>query len=247
MEFIKIKTTQNVDLRYTLASLGSRISAYLLDTLILYGYLFIVYEIIQIIESSFQSEALIITSVFILASPYIFYYLFMEYYFNGQSIGKKALKIKVVKLDGTQPGLGEIALRWVFRIIDIPLGGSVAVLSIVINEKGQRLGDMAAGTTVVKLRDKVKIDDIKPNEIKDLDFYNLRIKNILDLNDEDIRIVSEVLKAHKENKLKHPELNLLKTKRGIEARLGISSDIPSLRFLESIIEDYNLAAFQRDK
>lgn len=247
MEFIKIKTTQNVDLRYTVASLGSRILAYILDSLILYGYLFIAYEIMNSFGNSINSDAVIITLLFILASPYIFYFLLTEYYFNGQSIGKKALKLKVVKLDGTQPGLGEIALRWVFRLIDIPLMGTVAVLSIVLNEKGQRLGDIAAGTTVVKIKDKVKIEELKPNEIKDLDIFNLRIKNILDLTDDDIRIVSDVLQAYKENKLKYPDLNLLKTKRGIENRLGISSDIPSLRFLEAILEDYNLAAYNRDK
>ncbi len=244
MEFIKIKTTQNVDLRYTVASLGGRIAAFIVDSIILYGYIFIVIEIFQIIN---PSDTLLIFLLLIFAPPYIFYYLLTEYYFNGQSIGKKALKLKVVKLDGTQPGLGEIALRWVFRLIDIPLMGTVAVLSIVLNEKGQRLGDIAAGTTVVKIKDKVKIEELKPNEIKDLDIFNLRIKNILDLTDDDIRIVSDVLQAYKENKLKYPDLNLLKTKRGIENRLGISSDIPSLRFLEAILEDYNLAAYNRDK
>lgn len=244
MEFIKIKTTQNVDLRYTVASLGGRIAAFIVDSIILYGYIFIVIEIFQIIN---PSDTLLIFLLLIFAPPYIFYYLLTEYYFNGQSIGKKALKLKVVKLDGTQPGLGEIALRWVFRLIDIPLMGTVAVLSIVLNEKGQRLGDIAAGTTVVKIKDKVKIEELKPNEIKDLDIFNLRIKNILDLTDDDIRIVNDVLQAYKENKLKHPDLNLLKTKRGIETRLGISSDMPSLRFLESILEDYNLAAYNRDK
>lgn len=244
MEFIKIKTTQNVDLRYTVASLGGRIAAFIVDSIILYGYIFIVIEIFQIIN---PSDTLLIFLLLIFAPPYIFYYLLTEYYFNGQSIGKKALKLKVVKLDGTQPGLGEIALRWVFRLIDIPLMGTVAVLSIVLNEKGQRLGDIAAGTTVVKIKDKVKIEELKPNEIKDLDIFNLRIKNILDLSDDDIRIVSDVLQAYKEDKLKYPDLNLLKTKRGIENRLGISSDIPSLRFLEAILEDYNLAAYNRDK
>lgn len=244
MEFIKIKTTQNVDLRYTVASLGGRIAAFIVDSIILYGYIFIVIEIFQIIN---PSDTLLIFLLLVFAPPYIFYYLLTEYYFNGQSIGKKALKLKVVKLDGTQPGLGEIALRWVFRLIDIPLMGTVAVLSIVLNEKGQRLGDMAAGTTVVKIKDKVKIEELKPHEIKDLDIFNLRIKNILDLTDDDIRIVSDVLQAYKENKLKYPDLNLLKTKRGIENRLGISSDIPSLRFLEAILEDYNLAAYNRDK
>ena len=51
----------------------------------------------------------------ILYLPFFFYDFLCEIFLNGQSIGKKILKIKVVKIDGTQPGLGSYFLRWIYK------------------------------------------------------------------------------------------------------------------------------------
>jgi uncharacterized RDD family membrane protein YckC len=59
---------------------------------------------------------------------------------NGQSLGKKVVAIKVVKLDGTQPGIGSFILRSILRVIDIQLlNGLVALISVAASDKSQRL------------------------------------------------------------------------------------------------------------
>ncbi len=96
----------------------------------------------------------------ILFLPLFFYHLLCETYLNGQSFGKKIMKMRVVKLDGTQAGIGSYFLRWILAPIDIYFTyGSVGLVTMIVNGKGQRLGDLAAHTTVVKLKAETKLDD----------------------------------------------------------------------------------------
>lgn len=76
---------------------------------------------------------------------------------NGQSIGKRARKIKVARMDGGRPSLGQYVMRWVLRPIDSI--SYLGALVILINGRGQRLGDLAAGTCVVSMRKRTSLDD----------------------------------------------------------------------------------------
>ena len=146
MQNVGIHTTQNVFIHHQLAGLGDRIGAYLLDLAIIVAYGFAVFFIIALLEMELSNSLML---VFFL--PVFFYDLLFEILMDGQSPGKRQLRIKVVKLDGTQPTLGSYILRWILRPIDVLFYGGVAILCIVIGGKGQRLGDIPAGTTVVKL------------------------------------------------------------------------------------------------
>ena len=101
--------------------------------------------------------------VFFLFPVFIAYHLICEAMWNGQSIGKKALGIKVVKCNGQQMDMGDYGKRWMFRLIDILLsGGSVAILTIMSNDYNQRLGDIVGDTCVIKTspRNQISINDV---------------------------------------------------------------------------------------
>jgi len=162
MEGLLIETTQNVTLEYQPASIGERILAYLLDALVVFAWVLG----IGLLFGIFSNETLRDTEGFfllvaVLILPVIFYDLALEILLNGQSVGKKALGIRVVMLDGRQPTLGAYLMRWLFRLVDLTLfSGVVAVITIAVNGKGQRLGDLAAKTTVVKLRPPVSLERV---------------------------------------------------------------------------------------
>jgi uncharacterized RDD family membrane protein YckC len=147
MQTVSVRTTQNVVIDYPVASLGDRILAYFIDVLIMIAYVILLILVIGFGEIG--SPAIIISLISI---PLFLYHLLFEIFMNGQSPGKRQMNIKVVRLDGTPPTIGNYIIRWLLRIIEIDLmSGAIALLTIAISGKGQRVGDIAAGTTVVKL------------------------------------------------------------------------------------------------
>jgi uncharacterized RDD family membrane protein YckC len=120
MNTIRIITTQNVELEYELASLGTRIGGYIIDMCIQGGLTILFYIIIDIFNKTLGFEYLDdndwIMMIFLL--PYLlvsFYSLICESVLNGQTVGKLLLKTRVVKLDGSQPTFGAYLLRWLAR------------------------------------------------------------------------------------------------------------------------------------
>ena len=126
MTQIAINTTQNVQINFTAAGVGDRILAYLLDLLIkiaygivIYGIFFYLLGINNYLDSTDQWSRM--ATILIFALPIIFYTIVLESIFEGQTVGKKLLKIKVVKIDGYQATFAEYLIRWFMRIIDISL------------------------------------------------------------------------------------------------------------------------------
>lgn len=238
MDSVKIQTTQNVDIEYELASIGDRILATLLDYLFFFAYI----VFLLIIGSAtagiiFQSIVVIV----ILCLPILLYDLLCEMFMQGKTFGKMIMKIKVVKLDGTQASFGAYLLRWLLRIIDTRiLSGGVAVIAIFLNGKGQRIGDMAAGTTVIKMKQKVTLNDTilmkaKPN-------YTLVFPEVSKLSDTDIAIIKEIIQVSiRTNNNDAIEKLAQKTK----ATMGITPNLPNAQFLTTVINDYNHYIFDK--
>src|SRR5690606_6486216 len=135
-----------------------------------------------------------------LLTPPFFYHLLCEIFMNGQSIGKRQMKIRVVKLDGSSPGIGSYLLRWILRPIDISLfSGGIAILSIAITRHNQRLGDLAAGTTVVKtdVRQDFPVFAVEEN-------YTPSFPEVVSLSDADIEVIQRVLKVYRDSGNQQP-------------------------------------------
>ncbi|RRA99105.1 RDD family protein [Larkinella rosea] len=229
---VSILTSQNVTLEYEPASLGDRILALLLDYLIFFGWLIFYMILVAQVPNVFRSNFW--TGLFLLL-PFMLYDLLCEVFLNGQSLGKIAMKIRVVMLDGSQPGLGAYLLRWLLRLIESPffLGGMVAVITIAVNGKGQRVGDIAAGTTVVKLTRPVSLAQVTYRALPE--DYQVRFPEVTQLTDRDLNIIREALRQN------NPEISGLAADK-VKQVIGVRSDLDDTTFLRTLINDYQFLA-----
>jgi uncharacterized RDD family membrane protein YckC len=240
MQTIEIQTTQNVNIEYLVASVGERIVAAIIDVLIMIGYFIAVFFLyIWLIDETDGSTFYFpVAYGVILFLPLFFYHLLCETFLNGQSFGKKIMKMRVVKMDGSQAGIGSFFLRWILAPIDYFLYGAVGIVTMIVNGKGQRLGDLAAHTTVVKLKSEAKLDDtilrVTPTN------YEVKFPQVSSLSDKDISLVKEVFDLN----YKKPDIIvytriLNKTKEAIEKKIGVNTNLHPLTFLDTVLKDYN--------
>src|SRR5580700_8154459 len=135
METITVRTTQNIDIDYEIGGLGERILAYLIDLGIFLALWFLIS-----VSFAYLPNSGIQVFYWILSILLLFYDLVCEVFFNGQSIGKLIMKIRVISLDGARPKFSQYLLRWLFRIVDFELtlwlGG---LISVAMTENGQRI------------------------------------------------------------------------------------------------------------
>jgi uncharacterized RDD family membrane protein YckC len=241
MQTIEIQTAQNVNIEYPVASVGDRVVAAIIDQLIMVGYIIaIIFIYIWLLDLTDGSALYFPVAYFvILFLPVFFYHLLCEIYLNGQSFGKKIMKMRVVKLDGTQAGIGSYFLRWILAPIDLYFTyGSVGLVTMLINGKGQRLGDLAANTTVVKLKAEAKLDDtiLRATPVN----YDVKFPQVSALTDKDIAIVKAVLDMNYKNPdVMMYERMLQKAKEAVEKKTGISSTLHPITFLDTVLKDYN--------
>lgn len=240
MSEIQINTTQNVNINFTLASVGERIVAHLIDLLIKFAYAGIIWWIFSsIVDSSPTLQSLdwwsMVAIYVLLLFPFIFYSLVLEALFEGQTLGKKAMKIRVVKIDGYQASFVDYVIRWFFRIVDLNmLSGFIALISIVVSEKGQRLGGMTSGTSVISLKNKVRISHTILEEIGE--DYKPQYPTVINLSDNDMRIIKETFITARDAK---DNDTLVKLRNKVEEVIGVTSTKDTITFLNVIIRDYN--------
>ncbi|WP_447636449.1 RDD family protein [Flavobacterium microcysteis] len=241
MTQLSINTTQNVNINFTAATIGDRILAYLLDFLVKAAYVIVTYYIFfyalginKLLDSMDNWSKISVLVLFYL--PVAFYSLIFESLLEGQTLGKRLLKIKVVKIDGYQASFGDYIMRWLFRVIDVSFSsGIVGLISIIASEKSQRLGDMAGGTSVITLKNNININHTILEEI-DVSYvptYPLVIK----LNDNDARIIKETFN----NARTHRDYQMIsKLKMKIEDVTGIRNQSGNDEdFIKTILKDYN--------
>ena len=233
METYNLNTSQNVSLEFRIASVADRMLAYALDLLIIGTAALIVTLVLSQTGFGFSPWMLI------MFFPVLFYHFLFEMFFNGQSPGKMIMGIRVVKTDGSQLTLGSCFIRWIFRLIDITLmGGAVAVLVIIINGKGQRLGDLAAATTVLKTTRKGELERTIWTEVEEN--YEIRFPQVELLSEKDIQVVKDVLLTAYKNGYTQTASDLVrKTRTAINEKTGISSELNDRSFLVTILKDFN--------
>lgn len=241
MTQLTINTTQNVSINFTAASIGERILAFLTDFLIMIAYMIVVFWLVFNVLGVGQATAnwnqwSVIALSMVIQLPVMFYSLIFESIFEGQSLGKRLLKIKVVKIDGYQASFGDYLIRWLFRLVDIFTNfGIIGLAAIVSTEKSQRLGDITAGTAVISLKTKISIDSTILQNVEDdyVPVYPLVIK----LSDNDVRIIKENFEAAL---ARHDYPLLEKLSQKIETVTGIKNQAESKQqFIRTVLKDYN--------
>lgn len=237
MRTIDITTTQKVTIQYELASLRDRALAYIIDFLVVLGTILILN---LFFIGAFGPDARNIFEFAIQYPTIIFYTLLMEYFNDGQTVGKMVVGIKVVKLDGKAPNFSDYMTRWVFRSIDLYLSFfSIGSLLISSSDKAQRLGDMTANTTLIKVRFNLRfrLDDIE--KISTRDEYEPMYPQVRQLDEEDMLLIKNIItRVQKYPNSAHQQvLNQLVS--DLTIRLDVS-DMPQnkIEFLKTLIKDY---------
>ncbi|BAU56112.1 RDD family protein [Mucilaginibacter gotjawali] len=240
MGIITIHTTQNIDIDYEIGGLGERILARIIDFVIFIPFLFI-----GIFFSVSGSQTAIIIFYAFLALIFVFYDLVCEVFFNGQSLGKRAVKIRVISLDGARPKFSQFLLRWLFRMVDFSLtGGLCGLVTAAVTENGQRVGDLVAGTVLIKTSPRTTMNNIAFPLTESA--YEPVFTQASELNDSDIALIHEVIATYFKNGNNQLVYNMADK---IRNHLGISlpPDMNSMQFLQTIIKDYTHITSQADR
>lgn len=270
MKTIQIKTPQNVNVDIQPAGVGWRILAFMLDSLFIATYLILLSNIlprlstnpVNLDDSLYNDSMGFIGNIYtVLTFPALFYSLWTEYFFNGQTFGKMICKIRVVKLNGYKAGFQEYFIRWAFRFIDFWTGlfmllfmipffgqqialilafmmlygsGLVAVISILRTKNSQRIGDIIAGTTVLKLKEKHSINITILEEIQET--YKPTYNQVIKLTDNDARIIKDTFIAARNNR---DVATLKRLRKKLESVLEVEGTENDIEFIDTVMKDFN--------
>lgn len=176
-----IETPERVELHYVLANIGNRFLASAIDHLIQAGAIFAVLLLVASVSrwNPFNALSQWATAVAVLSvfSIYWGYFVLFETLWNGQTPGKRIMRLRVVREDGRPVRFFEVFVRNLLRIaLDLQPFPSyaVGVISIIFSPRSKRLGDFVAGTVVVKERaaeapslgDIIRISEIERQRIE---------------------------------------------------------------------------------
>ncbi|HKZ69048.1 MAG TPA: RDD family protein [Anaerolineales bacterium] len=182
-DYVSIDTPENVAFGYKVAGIGSRFLAALVDTIIIavlqivvlltLWLIFLAASDIGWIRRGVAGDnggggddtalfAWVLAFFGLIAFAFFWgYYILFEMIWNGQSIGKRWLGLRVIKTDGTPITLTESIVRNLIRLVDfLPAYYGVGVVTMFINDQSRRLGDLAAGTLVVHDRGAVTLESL---------------------------------------------------------------------------------------
>ncbi|MEM1001662.1 MAG: RDD family protein [Bacteroidota bacterium] len=232
MNEFQIETAQNVGISQNVANIGDRLLAYIIDSLIIWAYTVLIFILLGSMDLDPRDQ----WAVYLLVSlPAFLYYVLLETFWDGQTVGKYIQRTRVVKLDGSKPSFASYFVRWILRVIDVVITfGGAAVLSIIIKGNGQRLGDMAAGTTVISQRRKLQLTDTLL-EVLPLDYQPL-YPQVTVLSDKDMQTIKNL---YSEAKRKGHHNVILQLQARLVKLLEVDPKEKPIDFVNQIIKDYN--------
>jgi len=241
MEKIKIPTSFNIELEFETPEVHKRLFAWFIDFFILIVYYIIITNVLQGIAIRHKSANndlpfwYNLSALYLLLFvPILIYHLFFEVAMNGQSIGKKLMSIRVIGESGGRPALHQYLIRWLLRPCDFFFFGLVGLLTVLNSKKNQRLGDMAAGTLVIKTKIQTDIDDLVFLELNE--DYKPKFKEVMLLSDRDMNTIKGVLNNCRRYKTFDVAARMSEKIRSV---LNISEYQEPVEFLETLLKDYN--------
>lgn len=262
MKRLQVNTTQNVKINFELAHVGLRLGAFVIDNILKFAYVYFVMQLFNLrllvaTEDGWSVKA--VTVVLIL--PVTLYSLYQEVLMNGQTLGKRALKIRVITKDGFKPSFTDYLIRWFLRIADFNLffligvyvyalgmshlealfyvlffmGKMIGFFMILFTKNNQRIGDFAANTTVVTLKDEVKFSHTILENISET--YKPKFAAVIKLSDNDARIIKDTYRKARKTK-DYKTIKKLKLK--VEEVTGITAEnLTDFEFIDIVLKDYN--------
>jgi uncharacterized RDD family membrane protein YckC len=236
MTKISILTAQKVSIEYDTASWMERAMAFVVDALILVISALIFYNLWRFDEGGLGEIIYYVIWIMVIST----YTLWNEYFFNGQTVGKKLMKVKVVRLDGDPGSFGDYFGRWIFRIMDIYFSsGILATFLINSSAKRQRAGDMIANTVVIKDRISMNLTLKEILSLATTENYKPVYDKITKLSEEEMLVIKEAMDRYQShnNSAHEDAINLLIRKLAVILEL---KKIPpdKTAFLKTVIKDY---------
>ena len=153
MKKIKITTPENIEVEYTLADIGSRTAAVIIDSLVQGLFLLVLgiaIVLLMVYSQDFWKQYygwIIGISLLIYALITYGYFIAMELSMNGQTLGKKLMHLRTIRTNGQPITLKHSSIRNLFRVFIDMLG--IGPLLIFFTKEHKRLGDFAASTIVI--------------------------------------------------------------------------------------------------
>jgi uncharacterized RDD family membrane protein YckC len=237
MRTVQIQTTQHVVIDQELAGLGNRIIAFVIDVIVI----FVLALLLSLLGGLIPSDGLYTIFYYLVVSPIVlFYSLISELLMDGQTLGKKAMSIKVVRLNGRAPTPGDYLARWAFRLVDIWFSsGLVAAMLISSTSRGQRLGDIVGNTTVIKARpfERVSLSDVM--KIYSLETYEPQYDGVRKFTEEEMLLAKTTVERYQKfkNNAHRDAVNQLADR--MAAVLGMDSAPKNkITFVRTLIKDY---------
>ncbi|MCI5080137.1 MAG: RDD family protein [Saprospiraceae bacterium] len=243
MSTIDIRTTQNVTIEYELAPLRERYFAFFIDAIIVFiAYYAVALLFTMAMQDESWNDGMLFGVVYGLLPviAFMMYHFFSEILADGQSWGKKALGLKVVRLDGEEPGLTDYLLRAVLHIIDSIFSiGVIASFLISSSVRNQRLGDLAANTSVIRVRhnSRFKLEDIL--NINSLENYEPQYPDVQQFSEEDMLLIKNVVTRYRTYRNKAHAEAIDQLVNRVSGLLDIEQPpADKIEFLKTLIRDY---------
>ena len=258
-----IDTPENVSFTYDIAGIGNRFIGALIDTIFVACLLLLLNILLFVIlswggssfpEDIFDNESAswfkgLTIALYILLQFVIFwgYYTLFEYLWNGQTPGKRLVKIRVLRLDGNPIGFVEAILRNLVRPIDfLPSGYGLGLVVMFCNEKTRRLGDWAAGTVVVRMRADLSLDSLVASSARtqanaaDAPSLLLEFPHIRRLSVSNYELIRELLTRRRSGGVSAVLLHRMARTVAAQIEKQAPTDTAgSIKFLNAVIEAYH--------
>ena len=251
MKAIEFESAQHVKVEYELASAGLRMLATLID-FAAFAIYFIIVVLVFSLSDPFSGNVGTMTFfwLLIIKLPWILYNPIIEYITQGQSLGKYVVGIRVVTTLGERPGLREVFTRWIFKgdfiwiaadifVLAWFIMGLIGVLVVSVSKQKQRMGDVMAGTVVIKNRSSVSYSLRDVLSIKDQSNHTTTYPQVTRFTDEDMMLIKNTIqrvRTYPNEETKKFAIELADE----SARLIGLQQTPEKRmeFLQTLLQDY---------
>lgn len=250
MPVTKLHTGFNIEVEFTISAFHKRLLAWLIDLIVILMYTWLVNKFVDTFKSGPFDSSLGWLDVLVWI-PVLLYFLVAEVTMNGQSPGKRLMRIKVITATGGQPTLSQFLIRWLFRSVDFPLMVFFSLIysiwpwylfpllftgliSFILTPLSQRIGDLLAGTIVIDTNTESAWQQTVFTEVEEN--YQAVFPGVMKLSDRDMNTIKQVL-LYTQKKPGDQVVERVADK--IKMALKIETDLSAKAFLETLLKDYN--------
>lgn len=252
MNTIEFVSAQNVKVEYELASTTQRTLAAFIDVVAFILYYIAISGILGVTSGAFDANpgSEMFFTLLLIKIPWIFYNPIVEYFTNGQSLGKYILGVRVVTMNGERLGLREVFTRWIFKgdflwispgfFVLFWLGlGILGIIFSSTSDRKQRMGDVMANTIVIKIKNTVNYSLKDVLSIKSQESHQTTYPEVIRFTDEDMLLIKTTIQRVRKYPNEATKNFAIELANKSASMLGLQETPPKrMEFLQTILQDY---------